>query len=81
MELGKLSVHFNLVHLEDKISTTLLGVGKMNILNINLDTVFNGLNDKEKEVLEYVRKNFFAEVGNAHWEGRELKEYNETMKQ
>ena len=40
----------------------------MDILNINLDLVFNGLTDKEKEVLEYVKENFFKDIGNATWE-------------
>ena len=66
--------------MENKVATTLLGVGKMDILNINLDTVFNGLNDKEKEVLEYVKKNYFADLSNAHWEGKELNEYNKNCK-
>ena len=68
MELGKLSVFYNLDSLSDNIASTLLGVGRMDILNINLDIVFNGLNDKEKEVLEYVKENFFKDIGNATWE-------------
>ena len=68
MELGKLSVFYNLDSLSDNIASTLLGVGRMDILNINLDIVFNGLNDKEKEVLEYIKENFFKDIGNATWE-------------
>ena len=68
MELGKLSVFYNLDSLSDNIASTLLGVGRMDILNINLDIVFNGLNDKEEEVLEYVKENFFKDIGNATWE-------------
>ena len=63
-----MSVFYNLDSLCDNIASTLLGVGRMDILNINLDIVFNGLNDKEKEVLEYVKENFFKDIGNATWE-------------
>ena len=63
-----MSVFYNLDSLSDNIASTLLGVGRMDILNINLDIVFNGLNDKEKEVLEYVKENFFKDIGNATWE-------------
>lgn len=59
---------YNLDSLSDHVASTLLGVGRMDILNINLDIVFNGLTDKEKEVLEYVRENFFKDIGNATWE-------------
>merc|ERR1712112_771033 len=68
VELGKLSVFYNLDSLSDNIASTLLGVGRMDILNINLDIVFNGLNDKEKEVLESIKENFFKDIGNATWE-------------
>ena len=63
-----MSVFYNLDSLSDNIASTLLGVGRMDILNINLDIVFNGLNDKEEEVLEYVKENFFKDIGNATWE-------------
>ena len=63
-----MSVFYNLDSLSDNIASTLLGVGRMDILNINLDIVFNGLNDKEKEVLEYIKENFFKDIGNATWE-------------
>ena len=63
-----MSVFYNLDSLSDNIASTLLGVGRMDILNINLDIVFNGLNDNEKEVLEYIKENFFKDIGNATWE-------------
>ena len=50
------------------MATTLLGVGKLDILNINLNLIFNGLTDKEMEVLESVKDNYFTSLGSNAWD-------------
>ena len=50
------------------MAITILGVGKMDILKINLDLVFDGLTDKEVEVLQSVRTKYFRDLGNIAWD-------------
>ena len=40
----------------------------MNILNINLDLIFNGLTVKEQEILETVKTKYFKDLGNIAWD-------------
>ena len=56
VELGKLSVHHNITNLADSVATTLLGVGRMEILRINLDIVMEGLSALEEEVMEEMKE-------------------------
>ena len=50
------------------MAITILGVGKMNILKINLDLVFDGLTDKEVEILQTVRTKYFKDLGDIAWD-------------
>jgi len=68
VELGKLSVYHNLVSLEDNVAITILGVGKIDILNINLDLVFDGLTEKEVKVLNTVRTKYFQDLEDIAWD-------------
>ena len=86
VELGKLSVHHNLVtaatgHTGHIIASTLLGVGRMEILDINLDLVFNGLNNKEAVVLEEVKTKYFSNIGKVAWDTGiwDLDVYNQAL--
>ena len=79
VELGKLSVHHNISHLAAEVATTLLGVGRMEILRINLDIVMEGLSKEETEVMEGVKQKFFSDVGDASWENSDIKKYNDAL--
>ena len=69
VELGKLSVHHNLVNTHGgTVAITLLGVGLMEILKINLDIVFNGLTEHEQEVLQSVKEKYFQNLGKTAWD-------------
>ena len=50
------------------MAITILGVGKIDILNINLDLVFDGLTEKEFEVLNAVQTKFFQDLGDIAWD-------------
>ena len=50
------------------MAITILGVGKMNILKINLDLVFDGLTDKEVQILQTVRTKYFKDLGDIAWD-------------
>ena len=50
------------------MAITILGVGKMNILKINLDLVFDGLTEKEIQILQTVRNKFFKDLGDIAWD-------------
>ena len=78
VELGKLSVHYNLSNQKAPIATTLLGVGNMTILKLNLETVTGGLTKLEQEVLEEILETYFKSVS-LPWEGNELAEYNKAV--
>merc|ERR1711872_579750 len=68
VELGKLSV-FHCLQFEG-IHTTVLGFGSMDILNINLDIILNGLSEEELEVYHQIVEKFFKDK-KEHWEGME----------
>ena len=76
-----MSVHHNLTSLKENVATTLLGVGKLDILNINLNLIFNGLTDKENEVLETVKDKHFSTLGSIAWDQGiwDLNEYNKAI--
>ena len=50
------------------MAITILGVGKMNILKINLDLVFDGLTKKEVQILQTVRTKYFKDLGDIAWD-------------
>ena len=81
VELGKLSVQQNIVNQEQPVAITLLGVGNMEILRINMDIIHHGLSHREQEVLREVLEKFFKDVdkNTASWENVEIKEYNKAI--
>ena len=80
VELGRLSVHHNITSLAHAVPTTLLGVGRMEILKLNLDIVQEGLSSKEKEVLEEIKQKYFSDLKDAAWDDTEIEKYNNAMK-
>ena len=50
------------------MAITILGVGKIDILNINLDLLFDGLTEKEVKVLNTVRTKYFQDLGDIAWD-------------
>ena len=80
MELGKLSVHHNINHLAESVATTLLGVGRMEILRINLDIVMEGLSKEETEVMEEIKQKYFSDVRDASWENTDIEKYNDALR-
>ena len=80
VELGKLSVHHNINHLAESVATTLLGVGRMEILRINLDIVMEGLSKEETEVMEEIKQKYFSDVRDASWENTDIEKYNDALR-
>lgn len=54
MELGKLALYYSLS--QQGPHTHLVGVNTTKLLEYNLDVVFNGLSEKEVQVLDYLQK-------------------------
>ena len=79
VELGKLSVHHNITTLADSVATTLLGVGRMEILKINLDIVMEGLSAVEREVMEEIKEKYFSGLTDTSWDYTEIEEYNKAI--
>lgn len=53
MELGRLALYYSIN--QPGPHTHLVGSNTVEILDKNLDVVFNGITDKEKEILEYLQ--------------------------
>ena len=83
MELGKLSVHHNICSHPLSVAITLLGVGNMEILKLNMETVTEGLTSTEEEVLKEVVDMFFTDIDKdiASWDGKQIEEYNLALKE
>ena len=79
VELGKLSVHHNITHLKHSVATTLLGVGRMDILKINLDIVMEGLSPLEREVMEEMKEKYFSGLTETTWDYTEIEKYNKAI--
>nr|CAD7464156.1 unnamed protein product [Timema tahoe] len=75
VELGKLAVYHSLK--KDGVAMHVVGMNTMDLLNSNLNIVYNGITAHEKRVLEHVKEKFFSRLREGHWEGLELKRYNE----
>jgi len=82
VELGNLSVHHNLHNQVLPIAITLLGVGNMKILKLNLDIVKEGLNHSEEEVFKDIIEKFFDNIDTdfGSWENKQIEEYNLAIK-
>jgi len=81
VELGKLSVHENICNQEQPVAITLLGVGNMEILRINMEIITGGLTHKEQDVLKELMEKFFndREKKPASWDNIEIIEYNKAI--
>ena len=81
VELGKLSVYHSITTLAHSVATTLLGVGKMEILKLNLDLIVGeGLSREEREVMEEIKEKYFTGVTDAAWDNAEIETYNKAIK-
>ena len=69
-----------LIPLADSVPVTLLGVGRMEVLKLNLDIVMEGLTMEEMELMEEIKIKFFSEVSGASWENTDIKIYNEAIR-
>jgi len=81
VELGKLSVYWSIYNQEQPVAITLLGVGNMQILRINMEIIHQGLNINEKEVMREVLEKFFNKIDKqiTSWENIEITEYNKAL--
>ncbi|CAH0557023.1 unnamed protein product [Brassicogethes aeneus] len=79
VELGKLAVYYSVN--QKGPHTTLVGMNHISILKSNLDVLYNGLTDNEKQVFDYLQNNIFGKLENiCNWEGVELAWYREELK-
>ncbi|KAI4480960.1 hypothetical protein M0802_014101 [Mischocyttarus mexicanus] len=71
VEISKLAVWYAM-QCKD-ISTNLIGIQNMQQLTTNLNVLRNGITDKEKEVLNLIKENYFNRIKLKHWEDIEGK--------
>lgn len=79
IELGKLALYHALNNIEGP-TTYLVGMQTQNLLDINLDVVFNGISKKELNVLNTIKSRYLSKLKNHHWEGIEVERYKITLK-
>ncbi|XP_025829493.1 L-galactose dehydrogenase-like [Agrilus planipennis] len=77
IELCRLALYFSLN--QPGPHTHLIGMNTRQLLKENLDVLFNGITDNEKEVLEYLQKNVFSKLKQGHWEGIEVANYRKAI--
>ncbi|EDV94962.1 L-galactose dehydrogenase [Drosophila grimshawi] len=75
VELGKLAMWYTM-QLDD-VSTFLVGMQTRQVLQMNLDAIRNGLNEREQEVLQHLKDNILVKP--SHWEGIEVERYRAAM--
>ncbi|CAO1417677.1 unnamed protein product [Diamesa hyperborea] len=82
IELGKIAT-YHFLQLPGNISTFLLGMEKLVLLDYNMDAYLNGLTPKEMEIYEILMKTIFSKVkdNQRNWEGVEVGRYHEDQKQ
>ena len=51
----------------------------MEILEKNLDVVYNGLSEKEEEVKKYILEHFFKPLKSKTWEGVEMQRFKHEL--
>ena len=64
-----------------QVTTTLVSMSDTAMVDTNVDAVLRPLTEKEKEVQEEIERRFFKPLPQKHWEGVELREYWQTIKQ
>ncbi|XP_055542441.1 uncharacterized protein LOC129728084 [Wyeomyia smithii] len=77
VELGKLAM-YHFIQMKGP-ATFLCGMQTEALVAMNLEAFLNGLNDKERNVLNYLNKNVFNKVEHSNWEGIEVKRYEDAM--
>ncbi|KAJ3656567.1 hypothetical protein Zmor_015637 [Zophobas morio] len=66
VEIGRLALYYALA--QEGPHTILVGMNNTDILNINMDVMYNGLTDKEKKVYEHVKNNIMTKLSKTDWE-------------
>ncbi|XP_014284677.1 uncharacterized protein [Halyomorpha halys] len=77
VELGILAIHHTLSNLNTE--TLLIGMNSMDVLQANLELLFNKLSPTEEQVLNYIQQQILNRNNNLNWEGVELKKFNMVM--
>uniref|UniRef100_A0A1B0CH08 NADP-dependent oxidoreductase domain-containing protein n=1 Tax=Lutzomyia longipalpis TaxID=7200 RepID=A0A1B0CH08_LUTLO len=77
LELGRLAMGY-FIQLAGP-ATFLVGMQSLELLNMNLDVYFNGLTDKEKALIDRIKREIFSKLKQTHWEGVEVARYWSEM--
>ena len=64
-----------------QVPTTLTSITTPAMLDANLSTIYDGLTADELEVKQYIIKTFFDPLKVKTWEGVELQQYHENLRQ
>ncbi|PSN47269.1 L-galactose dehydrogenase [Blattella germanica] len=78
VELGKLAMHYTFQQSES--ATHLVGMNTRQVLHLNLDLLYGGLSDLEKEVLQHVKTKYLDKIRPCNWENIEINELRQKLK-
>lgn len=79
VELARLAQYHTMLH--PGPATHLVGMNSKAVLRSNLDIATNGLTDLETHVLEDIKSKFLSKIQGTHFEGVEMEEYKEALRQ
>ncbi|XP_011643287.1 L-galactose dehydrogenase-like [Pogonomyrmex barbatus] len=78
VEFAKLAIWHSMQYTD--VDTNLVGIQTTKQLQMNLDVIRNGITEKEKALLKEIQVSFLSAVKNQHWEGKEIRIYQEVIK-
>ena len=79
VDISKLAMNFSLG--VEEVATTLVSTASLANLQKNIAAVMEELNDVEKQAMDHILENYFRKVKEKTWEGVEVAEYWNKMKQ
>ncbi|XP_054707848.1 uncharacterized protein LOC129217549 [Uloborus diversus] len=78
VNIAKLAAHH--CYVQPDINVHLIGMEKKHLLEVNLDTLFNGLTPHEMAVKEEIFQKYFSPLPKNHWEDKDVIKYWEELK-
>ncbi|CAB3999802.1 L-galactose dehydrogenase-like [Paramuricea clavata] len=79
IDISKLAMKFSLG--VEEVATTLVSTASLSNLRKNIEAVTEGLTDVEKQAMDYIIENYFRQLEDKTWEGVEVNEYWNKLKQ
>ncbi|XP_063419798.1 uncharacterized protein LOC134704946 isoform X1 [Mytilus trossulus] len=76
VDISRIATAFTL---QQEVATTLVSSASLENMKKNLDSVYNPLTEKDKQVSSYVIKTYLDPLSVKHWEGAEVAQYRDSL--